>query len=405
MTATDVPGDSAPIFAVRVPGRKLDIGQSMKWARQTYGKGALRQFTEIAGTVFSRCPLEPREYFLYAMFRPGFDRTRRRTYMSQASNNRFSDWLMPSLHFRQTSLMANKVLLTALFERTGVPIPPISALYSATMDVPGIRMLKSAGDIAAYLSAPDSVPCFAKPVFGSSSIGAISIIDRADGGATLRLGNGREVASAQLAAEIVRHFRFGFIFQPILRQHADIEAINGDTVGILRVVTLLSDSGPQPLYATLRLPPPGAMADGASASTQQGLALVDLETGAIVRAQNSEHLCTTPQTTSVRTGLPLNGVVLPFMADALALAARTHAMFPAHGQLAHDVVLTPDGPVLTEVNARPMHVLYQRPADRGALNPSFQFRFQRAATLARLNAGMRVRDPKGLTPLPRRLTG
>lgn len=374
---------SGDILSKAMGPRPFDIARAMRWVRQTHGKSALRQFAEILPLMRRPTLLKPQDYFLNGLFRPDFDAARRRSYVSHAGSQLLNLRLSPVHAQSYHGLTLNKVLMGGLLERLGVPTPPLLALFPGAARMPGARALGTAGDIVAFLSDPASLPCFGKPVFSSNSIGAASFLGLAEDRRRIRLGDGREVAIDALAAEIVRDFPRGYMFQPLLRQLPEVEALNGSAVGTLRVVTLRLSSGPEVLYTALKMPPHGAMYDGAANDRPNGMALVDPGSGRILRAQDMGRMAPAALETAPATGRSLAGAVLPDVAQATRIACEIHRHFRTHGVLGFDVALTVDGPCVNEVNTRPFHTVFQRAADRGILNPDFLPRIEEACAISR----------------------
>jgi hypothetical protein len=84
------------------------------------------------------------------------------------------------------------------------------------------------------------------------------------------LGNGRHVPLDAFCAEIVVGYPEGFIFQSVLAQHPEIEAIIGQSVGTMRVVTVRQGDQPEMLYTVWKVPSPEAMSDEFLAKRQHG---------------------------------------------------------------------------------------------------------------------------------------
>jgi hypothetical protein len=381
---------SGDILSKAPAPRRFDIVKAMRWVRQTHGKGALRQFAEILPLTRRPNLLQPKDYYLNGLFRPDFDAARRRSYVSHDGSHALNLRLSPVHALSYHGLTLNKVLMGALLERLGVPTPPLLALFPASPGLRGVRPLGTAAEIAAWLSDPASLPCFGKPVFSSNSVGAASFLEASDDGTRVRLGDGREVAVSDVAAEIARDFPRGYMFQPLLRQRPEVEALNGPAVGVLRVVTLRASAGPEVLYTALKMPPAGAMFDGAANERPNAMALVDPGSGRILRAQDMGRMAPAALEAAPATGQSLAGAVLPDVAQATGLARELHRHFPTHGVLGFDIALTVDGPCVNEVNTRPFHTVYQRAADRGILNPDFVPRIEEACAISRRLAPKRA---------------
>jgi hypothetical protein len=140
---------------------------------------------------------------------------------------------------------------------------------------------------------------------------------------------------------------------------------------MLRICTLRDSRGPAALYAYFRLPAPGAMIDTNAGHAGNAYADIDLDSGALLRVQDSWRMNPAICETAPATGVPLAGRSLPLVAEARRLCEAAHRIVPEAGVLGFDVALTAGGPVIVEVNGMPHHHSWQRAADRGLLNRDF----------------------------------
>lgn len=372
MSAQDSAAE-APILKLGKAKLALRVPEAMLWLRRTEGTGLLRQILRMARLAYSPSRLSPEDYFLYALFRPELSGDERRAFLSKPKAAQLNARLSPrDLPGAQHALLADKVLAGLLFERIGLPVAPIRAVFSTARQVPGLRMLARPEEVASFLAEPGALPCFGKPARSSLAIGGASLIELVDDGEAVRLGDGRTVPLERLIAEIARNFPAGYLFQELERPAPALEPLTGPTIGSLRVTTLRLREGPVALYSVLKLPAEGAMIDSLFAAKPNVFALLDPASGAILRAQNSLRMCTQTAETAPATGAPLAGALIPGLATAVELALRVHRLLPAHGVLGTDIALTDKGTVLNEVNGNPHHDLYQRAAARGLMNPEFR---------------------------------
>ena len=372
MSAPD-PASARPILKLTKANLGLRVPEAMLWLRRTEGTGLLRQLGRMALVAYSPSRLTPEEYFLYALFRPELGRDERRAFLSEKRGSRLNARLSPSdLPGTQHGLIDDKILSGLLFQRMGLAVAPIRAVFSTAHLVPGMRMLTRAEEIAGYLAEPGALPCFGKPLRSSLGKGGGSLMELVDGGATIRLGSGQKVPRDRLIAEIVGNFSDGYLFQELERPAAALEPLTGPTIGTLRVTTLRLRAGPRVLYVVLKLPAAEAMIDSLFGTKPNAFALVDPDTGAILRAQDMLRMCSHATETAPVTGTRLPGAIVPGLPAALELALKVHRLLPAHGVLGVDIALTDDGPLLNEVNGNPYHSVYQRAAARGVLNPEFR---------------------------------
>ncbi len=363
--------EAQTILKDRPPGPMRNLTQAMAWVAATQGKGRARQLREIAALVLGRTRLQPADYYRYALFRQSISPATRRSYVSQATSDRLNSRLSPPSAQAMHGLIVNKVLTGFLLHQAGFPVLPTLALFSDRMRVPNLKHLADATDIAAHLGGEAALPCFGKPLDSSHGIGAASLMSLSQDRKSIALGDGRTVDLMALCTEIARLYSAGYMFQPLIRQHLDALAVNGPAAGTLRIVTLRTGGEPVHLYTVLRMPGPNAMIDTAPPGSTSGYALINPQSGRILRAQDRRRFCTTPLLNSLATDLPLQDYRLPFVPEAIRLAQDIHQMFPGHGVLGCDIALTETGPVVTEVNTNPFHTLYQIAADRGLLNPDF----------------------------------
>lgn len=387
-TVTPTAGDTMPPappepFKLAPVGSGFDVAKSMRWVRQTYGLGTARQLREMATLTLSSCRLSPDEYIRYALFRPSLPMAEKKTFLSVLSAARINRRLsLPGRRF--ASLMAHKALAGLYLRGAGLPTTPMLALFAPGAPVPGIRHLDDAGALARYLAEEAPLPCFGKPIDGSLAIGGVAFVGRDAG--RLLLSDGNSMTAEDFAAAVIRNFPRGYLFQPLLRMHPALQPVCGQAAGSLRITTLMTPRGPEPLYACFKLPGKAAMTDGPSEEKPNGMAAVDLRSGQFLRAQFNTRTNLETMTEALVAPVPLAGIAIPDMARAVELACEAQRLYPTHGTLGIDVIVTEDGPLIGEVNSNPMPVLYQRSADRGILNPEFHARFAETEALMKSRA-------------------
>ncbi len=390
LSETDGAGThSGSILKSRSIPQPIDLAREMGVAQRTHGIGPFRQLRQIAGLALGRARMTPLEYYAYALFRPGLTSADRRAYVFAGAQRALNLRLSPS-HLRGLhGLMSDKLLCALVLDQAGFPTPPTLALFSTGTAAPALRCFSTPQALADWLLREAPLPVFGKPLDGSLGIGAASIL--AAEGDDLILGDGRRVSAAALMEEIARDYGSGWQVQPLLRLHPEVAEIAGIAVAMLRVVTLREADGPRALYAYLRLPAKGAMIDTNQPQGPSGHVVVELDTGALGRAQSKWETNAKALAISTATGVSLAGRRLPFVAEARVLCEAAHHLFPQHGILGFDVALTAEGPVIGEINSLPHHTSWQQAADRGLMNPDFAPRIAAAIAetdrrLARLAA-------------------
>ncbi len=360
---------SSPILIQKLPDRHVPLAQALAWAAKKRGISRWRIGFDIIKRLIGRQKLLPDDYFMYGLHRGELSEADRDCFVGARAVKALNKALVAQSQ-GLGALLNDKVKMAMVLERSGLPTPEIRAVHVA-QGAPGPwPVLRDAAEIAAYLLMPGHLPVFGKPMVGSRSVGAVSIV--AAQGDQVELGDGRRVAALDLAQEIVAAFSNGYIFQELLLPHPEIERLSGPAIASVRVMTLWLNGAAVPLYAMLRLPGKGAMADDLGTGAANTVASLDMATGRIVRAHFADHLGGTTVDISPVTGVPLVDVILPDMARVLELAGKAHAMFAQHGVIGADIALTDRGAIINELNPSPLQGNFQRAEHRGLLNPDFR---------------------------------
>lgn len=187
-----------------------------------------------------------------------------------------------------------------------------------------------------------------KPTTGGKGEG-IYVLER-EGSDLLVNGDPRtEAAVADLIASVD-----GYVATEFVEQHAYAEAIFTDATNTLRVFSILDpDTGePHVLRVAHRF---GSAVSAPTDNWSRGgfAAPVDVETGEIGRLVVLDGLRRSRPTRHPDTGTRIEGVTVPYWEEVRELVrdvADLHRLAPFVGW---DVVVTDDGPVLIEGNARP----------------------------------------------------
>lgn len=352
------------------------------------GPGPLRQGLAMVRLQLGRYKVRPEEYFTYALWRKDRGRAFLRDFISNWRVKEFNSSLnMPDRGLAH-DLVNDKIGTEALLFARGLPVSRTLAAYApegeALPDLPYLRALRSARDLEAFLGDPANLPVFGKPRADSFARGAAAISGLAEPG-RLRFLTGEIVPVDGLAAEIVRDWRQGYVFQPFYQCEASLRRHVGAAMASVRIVTLWTDRGIEPWYAVIRLPAKTAMHDG-DAKDQRIWGLIDIGTGEVVKLRILRDPLAEDQRHGNDPDLPFLGFRMPDWARAVEICQEAHTSFPGHGIIGWDVFLTDAGPILNEANASPGHV-YQVAAQRPLLNPDLRPAYERARAFARQHGG------------------
>ena len=365
-----------------------DVPAAMQALAARGGPGVLRQAASLIALSFGRQKVRPEEYFTYALWQKDRGRAFVRDFLSNRRMREFNTALQMPARGLATALLNDKLATEALLVARGLPFARTRAVFApGETPVPALAdlaILRTAQDIATYLSTPQNLPVFGKPRGDSFARGAAAIAGLGDGG-HLRFLSGEDVPVAGLAEEIARDWSKGYLFQPFYQLAAALRAHVGGAMASLRIVTLWTGEGIEPWYAVIRLPAKTAMHDG-DAVGERIWGLIDLATGEVIRLRSLRDPLAGDLTHGNNPDLPFLGFRLPHWDQALAIAKAAHESFPGHGLIGWDVFLTEEGAILNEANASPGH-LYQVAAQRPLLNPDLRPTYARALAFARQHGG------------------
>ena len=362
------------------PKKKTPDAPKLVRVARDHGVNPFTQFGQILSLQMKRAGLHASEYYDFELYHPRYDAVARAQFLGALGSRRLNLRLSPRALHKHFDLMDDKALFSVLLAGLGLQTTQTQAVVDVSRTFGRLPVLRDVASIRRFLTQEARYPLFAKPAFGSLSVGSALIEEVTPDGETLRLGNGRTVPLQAFAQEILKfHGQSGFLFQSAVRQHPALTEIAGPALGTIRVVTVTEEaSQPRVLYVLWKIPSPDAMSD----NFWQGgsmLANVDLDTGEVLGCRQGTGLETTQVENHPVSDKPIVGTRLPFWSEVKALAEQAHAVFPNAGVMGWDVGLSEDGPVIVEGNNGPHHTLYQLATGEGILNARFAPVFDKIA--------------------------
>ncbi len=357
------------ILTHKPKGRWFNFHTALLYAAQARGVSTLRIGLETSLLSVGRSSLSGEEYFLNGAWRPGLSWAERRSFIGKYANLGLNKALNPPLTPDSERLTKDKLAGDDLFRKAGLPVVPIRAVAAKSAFDQGYRRLASPEEVLAFLQEPGALPCFGKPVHGSTGLGAARL-ESWEGDDDLLLGDGRRVSAKALVGEIWDKYSDGYVFADIAHPHPQLARLIGPVIGTMRVVTIDAGTGPDVLYVVVKTPAVGATVDSL-AGPIGGYAEVDTHSGQILREQDRRQLGGVDLKTNAVTGVSIAGEILPDFQPAMTLARAAHASLGDHGILGIDILLSDRGPLVNEANRNPFHSSFQIAAARGVLNAEF----------------------------------
>jgi hypothetical protein len=190
---------------------------------------------------------------------------------------------------------------------------------------------------------------------------------------TYRDGGGRSLTAAELAEYLKRRSKFEKrVIEACLANHRDLGDLNLGALATLRILTARNETGEiEATHAVFRMAQrPGAQVDNIHAG---GIAApVELSTGRLGRATDlGVRVDSAWHARHPVTGAQIEGRIVPYWAEALALVRRAHDLIGDRVAVGWDVAILEDGPCLIEGNGKPDVDLIQRPHRCGLGNSRF----------------------------------
>jgi Sugar-transfer associated ATP-grasp len=360
-------GQMTQILTHKPTSRRFNFSAATQFAAQKRGVPVWKIGLETMRLSLGSRKLSGEEYFLHGAWCPGLSWAERRGFVGSMVNQGLNSALNPPGTPEHMRLTGDKLVGDRMFRAAGLPMPETRAIAAVSDPENGLRWLPGPEAVLAFLREPEALPCFGKPVHGSTGLGAMRLEAWEDAD-QLRLGDGRRVLARDLVAELWATYSEGYMFVEIAHPHPDLARLIGPVIGTLRVVTVNAGKGPEVLYTGMKTPAPGATTDGL-AGPIGGYASIDSASGRILREQDRKQMGGVDLEANAVTGQRLAGQILPDYTPALDMARRAHEVLSGHGILGIDILLSDQGPMVNEANRNPFHSVYQIGMARGVLNP------------------------------------
>lgn len=230
-------------------------------------------------------------------------------------------------------LARDKVATKALLTEAGVPVPPTRAVLDSMWDLDGM---------ARHLSTPAAI----KPAAGAAGGGILLLEPTADG---WRTPGGRDLDLAEVEAHAAHILHGGYgmgsddrvLIEDLLVPHPTVAGWHGGGIADVRLIFVDGK------FALSMLRMPTVSSDGKANLHQGGVAAaIDAEGRLGPVFDGKRHSPAHPD------GAVVQGEFLPCWKEVLDIGRAADAALPL-GWSGVDVVVTVDGPVVLEVNARP----------------------------------------------------
>lgn len=287
--------------------------------------------------------LTPNDYFQYQLF----DDSR----YSRADKRRFiSDGLVDKITHRCSDhswiiLTEDKWISYQFLEKNGYRVPETIAVIDKTARTFGSTpKISSPSILREFLGTIDQCPIFAKSNTGLGSFGTF-MITHVDGDA-LHLANAERISFDHLFDKMIGDRTY--LLQRQVLNHHTIRAI-ADGLATVRIMNFVRADDVLMPFALLKIPASGNIADNYWRPGNM-IANVDVGTGQLVRVVRGKGLDLEELKTHPDNNLPFADIRIPYWADVLSVSRSCATLFAPLRYHSLDIAVTPDGPVIIEIN-------------------------------------------------------
>ena len=316
--------------------------------RRDHGIGLLRQCREIFRLSREPGRLGPAEYYDYRLFIDSLPYAAKREFLGWRGASR-----LEFLNDRAWHALANdKLAFSAVMRAFGIPVPRTVAIYhEAQRHFAEIPVFGDKSSLARFLRANEQWPLFAKPVQGVYGKGAAFLLGYDAKTDELVLKHDRPRPVEAFVTGLHDPGRLGHLFQEVLRPHPMLEAICGDRLSSVRVMTLYPEAGARIHRAIWKIPAGDNITDNYQHGAAGNLiASVDPDTGVAMHAVQGFGLDYRVVERHPDTDAVLRGVALPQWDVLKELVLRGTRSMPGLRFQHWDIAFARDGPTALEVN-------------------------------------------------------
>lgn len=303
----------------------------------------------------------PNDYFMYQLYDDG-------KYSPQEKRRFISDRLVNKVtarcgDVRWDLLTDDKSICYSLLQQAGFPVPQTLAVVDNTIRSFGaLRKIDSPAMLREFLTGLNAFPVFAKSNAGLGSFGAF-MVSGVDGDHVLLEQSGPMTFDELFERRIGKRT---FLLQAFIQNDPVIAAFS-KYLATVRVVNMVRPERVWTPFALLKIPSEQSVADNYWRSGNL-LADVDVDTGVIRRVVRGKGVALEELTEHPGTGQKLIGLGLPHWRELRELNEACARMFAPLRYHSLDVALTPEGPLIVEVNIGGSFVLPQIGSGKGLLN-------------------------------------
>ena len=300
------PADVTVPCAAPAPRNANDLASSLRAIAADFNKTYQQVLLDMAKASFGPGRLTCEEYISLRLFdEVALGSASKGAFAGAETSHRI--WTTANFRSEWWGVMRNRLAVATILGGYGFPIVPLRALYSDTLCLRTVPLLRNRTELEAFLRDAAHYPLFGKPMMVTSkSVGSVCLQSYDKGSDFVVLPCGDTIAVDQLVTGIARmqgRLSVSAEFEP----HPHIRELAGERLACTRIITICTERGPELLRTLLKIPFDG------TARTRAGqggylLAKLDCRAGRIVRVARGNGLGLKDVTRHPDTGATLIGV-------------------------------------------------------------------------------------------------
>lgn len=348
--------------------RESDLATLFRLASRQSGRTRLSIFLDYWRIRKEVGRLTLQDYFNYRLYEERYSNADRASFVSGRLHWRITDCCSDTT-WRSTT--EDKWLSYEILNRNGIRTPVTLAVVDLGVRDFGEHMkICDAAGLAAFLSDVKSFPVFAKPNRDMASFGAFVIT--AFDGTIAELGDLGSFTCQEVMDKVIGDKPY--LFQELIENHADVKKLTRFTPTV-RTMNLVDRDRVMTPVTLLKLPVGDNIADN---YWRKGnlLCKLDTETGEIERVIRGKG----PEMEELEehpvTGERLIGFTWPHWQELRALNEKCARLFAPVRYQSLDIAVTPDGPLVVEINSGGSFELPQLASATGFLSADVSRFFQ-----------------------------
>lgn len=347
--------------------------------KQATGKDRFTQIREMLSMKTLNPTLGTFDYFVFRIHQ-----------LSRADRSNITDYLGWRVQEQLAQILNSRAAVMPAWDKftyhlyaaaLDIPVPTVVAFFrpnsTRCWHLPG-TFLRTPEELADWLRRNNTWPLFAKPCYSQQSMGCYCLAAYAAEDDALVTEDGQRLPVEGFVKDVVLapngpFFRqdMGYLFQQVLRPHADVVALTGSRATSCIRVVIVQDDGRQEIVAAVWKLIRGANISDTRIDDALGHihAPVDLPTGRLGAARKDYEELSYP--IHPDTGIAIEGFQVPYWEEAVATCLSAASVFPMLHIQHWDLAVTESGPCLLEINDIGAIEFLQK-FGRGLLTPFFK---------------------------------